>query len=365
MEMKLLKNIRILPIASDSMGVRSMACAIETPDLKILLDPGCTLGPHKEFKIPHPLEWQKNRFFTQNIINYAQQADLLFVSHFHQDHFKSPFPDYFYLHTDPEIANEIYRNKIIIHKSIDDLRHFQHERALKLQTLWKKVAKKIIKIENGNEPIYSQGSTLIFSMLEFHHSKPETHLGKIQPLRIQMDTEEIWFFSDVHGFIFPDDRKKILNELERNFGAYDKQNQSLTAVKNRILIFGGAPLHFLNKPKIMAELRSFYIALFQYFDGILCDHHPYRSSDISKWTNLMQNISLEIQRTNSHFQGVFSYFEWNQVYSGQNTQDNREIISEAFRLELFRNNSPTQEYLTWGQKCLEGQVEKRPPIDFC
>ena len=43
--------MKIIPIASDSLGVRSMATYIETKDCKILIDPSAALSP-KRYGLP-------------------------------------------------------------------------------------------------------------------------------------------------------------------------------------------------------------------------------------------------------------------------------------------------------------------------
>jgi len=43
--------MKVTPIASDSLGVRSMACYVETKDVKIFIDPSVALGP-KRFDLP-------------------------------------------------------------------------------------------------------------------------------------------------------------------------------------------------------------------------------------------------------------------------------------------------------------------------
>jgi predicted metallo-beta-lactamase superfamily hydrolase len=43
--------MKIIPIASDSLGVRSMATYVETKDCKILIDPSAALGP-KRYGLP-------------------------------------------------------------------------------------------------------------------------------------------------------------------------------------------------------------------------------------------------------------------------------------------------------------------------
>ena len=48
--------MKIIPIASDSLGVRSMATYVETKDCKILIDPSAALGPKRYGLPPHNKE---------------------------------------------------------------------------------------------------------------------------------------------------------------------------------------------------------------------------------------------------------------------------------------------------------------------
>ena len=50
------KSMKIIPISSDSLGVRSMATYIETKDCKILIDPSAALGPKRYGLPPHQKE---------------------------------------------------------------------------------------------------------------------------------------------------------------------------------------------------------------------------------------------------------------------------------------------------------------------
>jgi len=48
--------MKFIPIASDSLGVRSMAAYVETKDCKILIDPSAALGPKRYGLSPHEKE---------------------------------------------------------------------------------------------------------------------------------------------------------------------------------------------------------------------------------------------------------------------------------------------------------------------
>jgi len=49
--------VKIVPIAFDSLGVRSMATFGETADMKILIDPAAAPAPTRYGFPPHPVEW--------------------------------------------------------------------------------------------------------------------------------------------------------------------------------------------------------------------------------------------------------------------------------------------------------------------
>ena len=48
--------VKITPLAADSLGARSMATLVETPDVTVLLDPSVRLGPYRYDLPPHPSE---------------------------------------------------------------------------------------------------------------------------------------------------------------------------------------------------------------------------------------------------------------------------------------------------------------------
>src|SRR5256885_575808 len=81
--------MRVIPLAAESLGVRSMATYVEAGDLGILIDPGATLAPTRWGLPPAEAEWQALRRANDRISPYATRARLIFVSHYHEDHFRS------------------------------------------------------------------------------------------------------------------------------------------------------------------------------------------------------------------------------------------------------------------------------------
>jgi predicted metallo-beta-lactamase superfamily hydrolase len=81
--------MRVIPLAAESLGVRSMATYVEAGDTTILIDPGATLAPARYGLPPAEAEWEALRRANDRISAYAARARLVFVSHYHEDHFRS------------------------------------------------------------------------------------------------------------------------------------------------------------------------------------------------------------------------------------------------------------------------------------
>ena len=80
--------MKIIPLAAESLGVRSMATFVEVAGTGILIDPGATLAPSRFGLPPAEAEWEALRRANDRISAYALRASLVFVSHYHEDHFR-------------------------------------------------------------------------------------------------------------------------------------------------------------------------------------------------------------------------------------------------------------------------------------
>lgn len=81
--------MKVIPLAAESLGVRSMATYVEAGDLSILIDPGATLAHARWGLPPAEPEWEALRRANDRISAYAARARIIFVSHYHEDHFRS------------------------------------------------------------------------------------------------------------------------------------------------------------------------------------------------------------------------------------------------------------------------------------
>ena len=80
--------MRVIPLAADSLGVRSMATYVEAGSLRLLLDPGARLSPRRFGLPPAPEEDEALARAVDRIEAYAVRAALVTVSHFHADHYR-------------------------------------------------------------------------------------------------------------------------------------------------------------------------------------------------------------------------------------------------------------------------------------
>jgi hypothetical protein len=77
----------VIPLAADSLGVRSMATYVEAGPTRILIDPGAVLAPTRFGLPPAPEEEEALRRARDRIAGYARRAHIVFVSHYHEEHY--------------------------------------------------------------------------------------------------------------------------------------------------------------------------------------------------------------------------------------------------------------------------------------
>ena len=80
--------MKVIPLAADSLGVRSMATYVECGETRILIDPGASLGASRFNLPPADEEWDALKRANDRIGAYATRATVVFVSHYHEDHFR-------------------------------------------------------------------------------------------------------------------------------------------------------------------------------------------------------------------------------------------------------------------------------------
>lgn len=175
--------MKIRPLAADSMGARSMATLVETPDVTVLIDPSVRLGPYRYDLPPHETEKARQKDLWQGIRDAAKTADVLTVSHYHYDHHNPQAPS-------------VYRGKLTFLKDGKfHINRSQRERASAFVRALKSYPKEV-QVADGNQMDFG-GTELLFSPALPHGYNDE--LGYVVMTRIAQGPEVFVHTSDVLG----------------------------------------------------------------------------------------------------------------------------------------------------------------------
>jgi predicted metallo-beta-lactamase superfamily hydrolase len=187
---------RITPLAFDSFGVRSMATFVETDNLKILIDPGVSLAPLRYGLEPHPLEWQRLDETWNVIKRYAQESEVLVVTHYHYDHHDPDYP-------------ELYSGKtVFIKHPTQNINRSQRDRAAFFLEAIKGLPKRL-EIADGKSFQFGE-TTIGFSKAVCHGTNPR--LGYVTETCVKSGGEKFLHTSDVEGPSLEEQIAFILSE---------------------------------------------------------------------------------------------------------------------------------------------------------
>jgi len=178
----------ITPLAAESLGVRSVATYVECGETRVVIDPGAMLAPNRFNLAPADEEWEALRRANDRISTYAARASLLFVSHYHEEHFRY----------DPGL----YAGRRLWAK--DPKRHIAGRQALRAATLWKGLAGQC-------EPDVAEGRRMETPDATLQASPPLSHgpdgtgLGYLVAITVEDRREGTRFVhaSDVQGPLSP------------------------------------------------------------------------------------------------------------------------------------------------------------------
>ena len=170
-------------LAADSMGTRSMATFVRTPDVSILIDPGVALGPRRYGLPPHPVEIERLHQHWERILKAAQQADIFIITHYHYDHHN---PDHV----------EIFEGKeVYIKHPLENINRSQRGRASFFRERLGELPSKV-EFAEGKTLRFGR-TTVVFSDSVFHGTN--SRLGHVVEVFIESPDGTFLFSSDVEG----------------------------------------------------------------------------------------------------------------------------------------------------------------------
>ena len=191
--------MRVIPIAYDSMGVRSMATFVET-DRKIFIDPGVALGPKRYGLPPSSYEIRALEFYRRKIIEIAKNCEIIFVSHYHYDH--HPFPEDFEMY-------EIFKDKIVLAKDRKkNINESGKKRGKIFEENVREIAKEIIWADDQE---FEFGKTRIVVSPAVWHGNVGSRVGKVIMANFEFG-EKFFFGSDAQSLADPKAREWVVEQ---------------------------------------------------------------------------------------------------------------------------------------------------------
>ena len=237
--------MKVIPIASDSLGIRSMATYIETKDCKIIIDPSAAIGPKRYGLPPHKKELDELDRTKKKISEIAKKCDIIIISHYHYDHY------------DP--GEKFYRGKKVYAKNIyDNINKSQKQRGEEFK---KNVEKdcELIYCDNSKHKI---GDTKIIFSPSFFHGPEKVRLGYVIMTTVDDKDKRILHSSDVQGPVTKIAKDYIINQ------------------KPDILIIDGPPINMLGFRFSRKNLQLASDNLVEILKKLKCtvvlDHHLLR-----------------------------------------------------------------------------------------
>jgi len=326
------RKIKVVPLAAESFGVRSMCTYVETPDLKILLDAGVSLGPNRFGFPPHPREYEALAKCRERISEVAEEAEVITLSHYHFDHYTPSFTDWCYNWSSADVAKQIYEGKTVLIKNHRAMINFsQRRRAWLFQ---KTVGKHVGRLEVADSRTFEFGNTrLKFSDPVFHGAE-NSALGWVLMTTVEHGDEKVLFAPDVQGPMCNSTLEMILAEAPQ------------------LLIMGGPPIYLMgfsvrdkdtqfgmqNLEKIVRKIQT-----------TILEHHLLREK---QWRELCQPI-LDTALKTGHTVVTAAEFagEENNLLEGQ-------------RKQLFETEPPNSDFNKWTKLPPSEKKMIRPPIEY-
>ena len=267
--------MQVVPIASDSLGVRSMCTQVITDDVKILIDPSVAIAPKRFGRPPHAMEINRMNELWEKILGLSKESDILIITHYHLDHYSLDEPSQF-------------KDKLLyIKHPFENINFSQRTRAWNFLKTIKDIPK---KIEHSDGKEVKFGNTLLkFSKAVYHGNSNK--LGYITEVFIQEGKDKFLYTSDTEGPCVED---------QMNFILENKPN----------IIFCDGPLSYLlgwkfsdedlkksieNMKKIISEVKP---------KIFIIDHHLLREG---KWKETIKEVLELAEKKGTKIQTVAEF----------------------------------------------------------
>ncbi len=327
---RVLRRISVVPLAAESLGVRSMCTYVETPDVSFLLDAGVSLAPIRFGCSPHPKEYEALAECRQRISEVAERVDVVTLSHYHFDHHTPSYEDWCYNFSSAEVAQQIYGEKVVLVKSHKDAINFsQRRRGWMFRRTGGKSAKQL-EIADGKEFKFGD-TTAKFSSPVFHGTQ-SSELGWVLMATIIYEDERVLFAPDVQGPMCEATLEIVLAEAPS------------------LIIIGGPPAYLagfaVGEENIQRGLR-YLKTIVEKVPLTILEHHILRGKN---WKNLSQPI-LDAAKASEH-----------SVVTSAEFLGKRNSLLESQRKCLVETYPPSPEFEKWAKLPNSKRKLVKPPL---
>jgi len=325
-----LKEIKVVPLAEESFGVRSMCTYVETSDTKILLDAGVSLAPKRMGYPPHPREYCALAMCRRKIVEAAEKADVITISHYHFDHHTPSYTDWFTNWSSAEAAKQIYGGKLVLVKSYRSMVNASQRRR---GWMFKKTGGCYAKnLETADGRLFRFGETILRFSDPVFHGAENSELGWVLMASISYADEKVVFASDVQGPMHVPTLDCILAE------------------KPQLVMVGGPPT---------------YLAGFKVADECI-------ELGLQNLKRLVENVPITVlghhllrdEQWRSYVQPVFDAAKenGNKVLTAAEYMGKENNFLEFRRMQLFEIEPPSIEFEKWLRMPLQRRKLEKPPI---
>ncbi|MEM3699624.1 MAG: hypothetical protein QXL57_02005 [Candidatus Bathyarchaeia archaeon] len=328
----MLKRIRVVPLAAESFGVRSMCTFVETPDIRILLDAGVSLCPNRFGLPPHPIEFKAIIKAREKIAEAAEKAEIVTLSHYHFDHHTPSYEDWLCNWTaKDETAKQIYEGKTVLIKNPKEKINFsQRRRGWIFQKTGGKYAEKL-EIADGKTFLFGKATKVKFSEPVFH-GPDDSALGWILMTTIEYESEKFMFAPDVQGPMAKQTLEIIVKE------------------KPQMLMIGGPPLYLtrfkVDERQIQTGMKNLE-KIVETAQVVILEHHILRDEN---WREEAKNVFEKAKKIGC------------KVLTAAEFLREENAFLEAFRKRLYVENPPSREFEKWMNASMTTKKSIKPPI---
>jgi predicted metallo-beta-lactamase superfamily hydrolase len=295
----------------------------------VLVDPGVSLGPRFRL-IPHPREYQSLEKCRRKIAQYADDADIVTISHYHHDHCTPTYTDYVWNYSDREVARHIYQEKMVLAKDYrTNINASQRRRGWMLK---KAIQDHVRDFVVADEQIFVFGDTSLQFSSPVPHGEANTPLGWVLMLTVEHNHFRFIHTSDVQGPIS------------------DETLAILLAQRPNLVYVGGPPLYLLNYritnenlDRAMKNLTK----LIEMVPTVILDHHLLRDET---WRDASKMVFQTAQKRH------------HKVVTAAEFLNESDGSLEARRRTLYQNEPPAEAFNQWKTLPWRKRQRVKPPL---